>query len=135
MKIMKIFYITGLLLSLFTGVWHFFIPYMYKWHSYIPEAPRNIIVSIDWINYFFSLLLTGISLILLFMTKQIFSRNREVLVFYSFLVFTWFNRIIITVVHPWPYSFIFILQLTAFIIIFLIMLVPLVYFMRKMREQ
>lgn len=127
MKIIKILYISGLILSLITGIWHFFVPYLFKWYSYIPDAPRPIIVSIDWINYFFSLLLTGLSLLLLFFTKQVFNKNKEVLIFYSFLVFVWFNRVIITIVHPWAYDIGFVIQLSVFIFIFAIQFIPLVW--------
>lgn len=128
---MKKLYITGLILSTIVGIWHFFIPYIYKWYSYIPNAPREITVSVDWINYFFSLLLTGISLLLLYMTKEIFSKNREVLIFYTFLVFVWLNRIIITIVHPWAYDFMFAIELTCFSVIFSIMLIPLIHLIKR----
>ena len=61
----------GLTISMGFGLWHFIIPYQYKWYSYIPDAPRAIVVSIDWINFFFSLFLTGTSLILIIFQKRI----------------------------------------------------------------
>ncbi|MBU0528301.1 hypothetical protein KKF86_00875, partial [bacterium] len=75
MKFANIILIVGLLISCAFGVWHFFIPYQFHWYSYIPSAPREIIVSIDWINFFFSLFLTGNSLILLFFYKQIVAKE------------------------------------------------------------
>jgi hypothetical protein len=108
---MKILYLFGLFLSMVIGIWHFTVPYFYKWYSYIPEAPIEIIRSIDWINYFFSLFLTGMSIILIVYKNKIFKKNKEVLVFYGFFVFVWLNRIIITILLPMDYNIMFIGQL------------------------
>ena len=72
---MKIVYIIGLFLSTGVGIWHFSAPYLHKWYSYIPEAPTEIIVSIDYVNYFFSLLHTGISIILILLWKEVFEKK------------------------------------------------------------
>ena len=120
-----IFYI-GLTISAVIGFLHFFAPYAFAWYSYIPEAPREIIAAIDYINFFISLLLFGLSTILLFLKKRIFTGSGEIFVFYVFLVFTWFCRIIITLVIPWPSS----LQtwlLAGFCIEFILTLLPAVY--------
>ena len=127
---MKILYMIGLLLSACIGLWHFTVPYLYEWYSYIPDAPIEIIRSIDWINYFFSLLLTGLSIILLVFKNKIFNRNKEILVFYGFLVFVWLNRIFITILLPMNYNVMFFGQLIGFIIIFIIQLIPLIYLIR-----
>ena len=128
---MKILYLTGLFLSMVIGIWHFIVPYLYKWYSYIPEAPIEIIRSIDWINYFFSLFLTGMSIILIVYKNKVFKKNRELLVFYGFLVFVWLNRVIITILIPMNYNIIFIGQLIGFIIIFIIQLIPLLHLIKK----
>jgi len=127
---MKILYIIGLLLSACIGIWHFTVPYLYKWYSFIPNAPIEIIRSIDWINYFFSLFLTGLSVILLVYKNKIFNKNKEILVFYGFLVFVWLNRIFITILLPMNYNVMFFGQLIGFIIIFIIQLIPLIYLIR-----
>jgi len=128
---MEIVYLIGLFLSMAVGMWHFTVPYLYKWYSYIPEAPIEIIRSIDWINYFFSLFLTGISIILIVFKNKIFKKNKELLVFYGFFVFVWLNRVIITILLPMNYNAMFIGQLIAFTIIFIIQLIPLLYLIKK----
>ena len=136
-RYMKLLYKMGLLLSAGAGIWHFTVPYLYKWYSYIPDAPIEIIRSIDWINYFFSLLLTGLSVILFVYAKRAFDQNKEALVFYGFMVFVWFNRVIITIILPWNYDILFAGQLAAFILIFVIQLIPLIHLVKacKQREQ
>lgn len=126
MKLSKTLLVTGLILSSLTGIWHFFIPYMFKWYSYIPEAPRAVIVSVDWINYLFSLLLSGVSVLLLILVNEIFRKEKTALVFYVFLVFVWLNRIVLTIVHPWSYDLMFFIQLGAFAAIFFILTIPLI---------
>ena len=131
---MKILYIIGLLMSMVAGIWHFTVPYLYKWYLYIPDAPIQIIRSIDWINYFFSLLLTGLSILLVVFVDKVFNKNKEILVFYCFLVFVWFNRIIITIILPWNYDIIFVGQLSSFFIIFIIQLIPLIHLIKMNKK-
>ena len=136
-KLNRILLNIGLSISLLFGLWHFFIPYMFNWYSYIPDAPRSIIVSIDWINFFFSLLLFGISIILLFLQKQIVQVNTNVYSFFALLVFTWLSRIVITIIHPWniKYQFIDIIQITIFTIVFVLLIFPFVYFLLQQEKK
>jgi hypothetical protein len=48
----------GLVISSLVGTLHFFTSYGFAWYSYIPEVYREIYASIDYVNFFFSLLLT-----------------------------------------------------------------------------
>ncbi len=102
MRAMKFLYYLGNTLSMLMGVWHFFVPYMFGWYTYIPNQYENLIVGIDWTNFFFSLLLTGISALLIVLGKKVFIKNKEVTIFYGLLVFTWFCRVLITFINPWP---------------------------------
>ncbi len=123
-KYNKLIVIIGLVISTLVGLWHFFVPYLYQWYSYIPEAPRAIIVSVDWINFLFSLLLSGNSIILIFFRKKLFKGDNILVTYYGFLVGVWFCRIVITIIHPWNYDFMLLGQLVAFIIIFALMAYP-----------
>ena len=139
MKTIKITYYVGLTLSLCVGIWHFFVPAMFQWYTYIPSQYENLIVGIDWTNFFFSLLLTGLSLLLILFGKKVFAKNREVLAFYGLMVFTWLWRVLITFIVPWPlepiawaaYG-----QQIAAILIFILQLIPLIFLIwPKGREQ
>jgi hypothetical protein len=123
---MRALYYIGLGLSFAVGIWHFAAPYLYGWYSYIPDAPQEIIVSIDYVNYFFSLLLAGLSLLMMFFYKEVMSgKNRVAVAVYGFLVFVWLNRVIITFVEPWPNNPSFTATLiSAFSVIFVINLIP-----------
>jgi hypothetical protein len=132
--IMIVLYIVGLSLSTLVGIWHFFVPYLFQWHSYIPNEYKSLIVGIDWINFFFSFLLSGYSLLLLIMRKKVFSKNKEMLIMYGFMVFVWFCRVVITFINPWPLEPVALVaygQQIATFVIFLLQLIPFVYLLRK----
>lgn len=131
---MQILYSAGLILSALVGVWHFFVPKMFQWYNYIPDEYENLITGINWTNFFFSLLLTGYSLILLTMRKKVFSGEKDILIMYGFMVFVWFCRAAITFIEPWPLEPIawaaYTQQIVAFII-FISQLIPLIYLTKK----
>ena len=131
---MEALFIIGLALSTNAGIWHFTVPYLYQWYSYIPKEYENLIVGIDYINFFFSLLLTGYSILLLFFKNKVFNGNKDLLIMYGFMAFVWFCRVAITFVEPWPLKPIawaaYGQQITS-IIIFLLILIPFVYLLKK----
>ena len=132
MKMIKPAYYIGLTLSMLFGVWHFFVPWMFQWYSYIPY--ENLAVGIRYTNFFFSLLLFGTSLLLILLGKKVFNGSKEAFVFYGFIVFVWFCRSIITFVEPWPiepiawaaYG-----QQIAAIVLFIILLIPFIFLFKK----
>ena len=131
---MKIIYIIGLSLSTLVGIWHFFVPYLYQWYSYIPNEYKTLIVGIDWTNFFFSLFLTGYSVLLIIFRKCIFNKNREIFIMYGFMVFVWLCRVAITFINPWPLEPVawaaYGQQIVTFNI-FSLFLIPFVYLLRK----
>lgn len=126
-KLYKVFYYIGVSLSLLVGLWHFFVPLMFKWYSYIPSEYHNLIVGIDWTNLCFSLLLCGISFILLFWCEKVFALNVEAITIYAFLSFVWIFRFLIALIEPWPLDPVpgaAIGQFVATIVILTILLIP-----------
>ena len=102
MNKVKPFYYIGTTISLLFGIWHFFVPYLYDWFLYIP-AYENLVVGIEYTNFFFSLLLSGLSILLVVLGGRFFQGNKDVMIFYGLMVFTWFCRTIITFIkflHP-----------------------------------
>lgn len=129
-KLNSILFSVSLIISTLVGILHFFAPYAFTWYSYIPEAPGEIYASIDYVNFFFSLLLTGLSLIILYYKKKIFEGSREIFTFYLFLVFTWFCRVIITIVIPWPTP-LHKWLIVGFSMEFIITLIPAIYLLKQ----
>ena len=36
------------------GIWHFAVPSLYRWWSYVPDAPQTLVEAVDATNFFFS---------------------------------------------------------------------------------
>lgn len=125
----RLLYTLGLSLSGLVGVLHFFAPYAFAWYSYIPDAPREIYVSIDYVNFLFSLLLSGLSLVLLLVRRYAFEGSVEVLAFYTLMVVVWSCRVLVAVVVPWPTALHTWLLLGAAVVL-AILVVPLPHLVR-----
>lgn len=97
-----LYYLTTVLSSL-VGLWHFFVPWMFQWYDYLPMQYENLIVGIDYTNYCFSLLLFGLSVLLIILGKKALSLNKEVMIFYLFLTVVWiFRAMLSSFIEPWP---------------------------------
>lgn len=100
--ICALYYIT-VVTSALVGLWHFFVPWMFQWYDYLPTQYENLIVGIDYTNYCFSLLLFGLSAMLIILGKRALSLNKEVIYFYYFLNIVWlFRARLATFIEPWP---------------------------------
>ena len=102
-KGIRILYFITVVISALVGLWHFFVPLMFQWYDYLPMQYENLIVGIDYTNYCFSLLLFGLSVLLIMLGKRALATNREVIYFYFFLTVVWvFRACLASFVEPWP---------------------------------
>lgn len=127
MKKYKVMYFIGIIASLFIGTWHFFVPVMFQWYHYIPTEYQNLIVGIDYTNLCFSLLLSGLSLILLLWNKKVFAKNKEALTMYGFITLVWVFRTLLTIFEPWPVdpiAWAAYLQMVGAVLVMIFLLVP-----------
>lgn len=119
-------YTLAMVVGILVGIWHFCVPYLYEWYSYLPGIPDILRVSIDWINFFFSLFLVGYSVVLLLVQKEFFRGDRVARLFYQFFVIVWICRVGITVFHNWGWNVMVAGYLVGFSIELLLLLVPLI---------
>ena len=102
-KGIHVLYYLTLVISTSVGFWHFFVPWMFRWYDYLPMEYENLIVGIDYTNYCFSLLLFGLSLMLILLGKKVLLLNKEVSYFYFFLTVVWvFRACLASFIEPWP---------------------------------
>ena len=102
-KGIKILYYISVVISALVGAWHFFVPWMFQWYNYLPMQYENLIVGIDYTNYCFSLLLFGLSTMLIVLGKRALGINREIIYFYLFLTVVWiFRACLASFIEPWP---------------------------------
>jgi hypothetical protein len=66
-SVVKILTTIGSIISIGFGIWHFFIPNIWNWYSYIDKTATELVIAVRAINIFFSLLLVllGIANILI----------------------------------------------------------------------
>ena len=99
----QVLYYLTVVISALVGLWHFFVPWMFQWYDYLPMEYENLIVGIDYTNYCFSLLLFGLSFMLIIMGRRALSLNNEVTYFYYFLTLVWiFRACLASFIEPWP---------------------------------
>ena len=91
-KARNILYYVSLGFSALVGLWHFFVPRMFRWYDYLPMQYKNLIVGIDYTNYCFSALLLGSSLVLIILGKSALALNMETLVFHTMLTLVWVSE-------------------------------------------
>lgn len=127
-KIVRVFFNIACIISCMAGILHFVVPYSFEWYSYIPDAPIEIYQSINYINFCFSFLLTGISLLLILLQKQLFGDLKELKLFYAFFVLVWLSRVVIQIIWPWPSS-LQIWLVIGFTMEFIFTLIPMIYFL------
>jgi len=102
-RLRKVLYYVSLSISLLVGLWHFFVPHLFRWYDYIPMQFESLIVGIDYTNYCFSALLFGSSFVLILLGKSALSLNRESIIFYTFLTVVWvFRACLAAFIEPWP---------------------------------
>lgn len=102
-KGIKITYYISVVISALVGLWHFFVLWMFQWYDYLPMQYENLIVGIDYTNYCFSLLLLGLSVMLIMLGKRALGMNYEVIYFYFFLTVVWiFRACLASFIEPWP---------------------------------
>jgi len=82
------------------GIWHFFVPKIWKWYSYIEPSATELIVAVRAINVFFSL-----SLILIGSANLIFCFGKNanqfsLLVILMLTIILWTTRSIFQIIYP-----------------------------------
>ncbi len=133
-----IYYITAATSAL-VGLWHFFVPWMFRWYDYLPMQYENLIVGIDYTNDCFSLLLFGLSVMLIMLGKRALELNKEVIYFYYLLTVVWlFRACLATFIEPWPLEPIpaaAVGQLAASDLLAVLMTVVSVFFIKAVRRR
>ena len=135
----RILYYVTVVISALVGLWHFFVPRMFQWYDYLPTQYENLIVGIDYTNYCFSLLLFGLSLMLIILGRKALQLNKEVIYFYYFLTVVWvFRACLASFIEPWPLQPIpaaAIGQLAASDTLALLMIVEAAYFISALNKS
>jgi hypothetical protein len=125
--LVKILVTIGSSASIGFGVWHFFVPTIWKWYSYIDSRATELVVAVRAINVFFSLslVLFGISNLLFIHSGK--ANRYSIIVMLAGTCILWLTRLALQLIYPQG-SINPILQygmLSAFVIVTLCYLIPL----------
>jgi len=94
------FIIVGSLISIVFGIWHFFIPGIWNWYSFIDPLATELIIAVRAINILFSLLLVLLGLANIVVVFRVINDRLTYLVMISISVILWAARVILQIIYP-----------------------------------
>ncbi len=99
-KLATILTVLGSIISIGFGVWHFFVPSIWNWYSYIDKTATELVLAVRAINIFFSLLLVllGFANILIITRKS--QDKFSTIVILSISTILWMTRVILQIIYP-----------------------------------
>lgn len=96
----KVLVTLGSSISVGLGIWHFFVPQIWKWYSYIDGAATELVAAVRAINAFFSLSLVLFGVVNLLLVYGGRSNRYSVLVMLAATCILWVTRVVFQVIHP-----------------------------------
>ncbi len=126
--LIKVFVTIGSSASIGFGIWHFFVPAIWKWYTYIDSRATELIVAVRAINVFFSLSLVLFGIVNLLFVYGNKANRYSLIVVLSATCILWLTRMVFQIIYPQgsvnpalQYG-----MLTAFIIVSLCYLISLI---------
>ncbi len=98
--LVKIFLIIGSVASIGFGMWHFFVPKVWNWYSYIDPDATELIISVRAINVFFSLALVLFGVINFLFMYGNHTNRYSMIVMLSATSILWLTRFLIQLIYP-----------------------------------
>jgi hypothetical protein len=123
----KILVLSGSFGSIGFGIWHFFVPEMWNWYSYIDVNATELVAAVRAINVFFSLALVLFGVVNILFIYKDKSNRYSIIVMLAATSILWVTRVIFQIIYPQG-SINPLLQygmLSAFIIVSFCYLIPL----------
>ena len=82
------------------GIWHFFVPRMWNWYSYIDGSATELVLAVRAINVFFSLSLVLFGLMNLMLAYGKSANRYSVLVVLGATCTLWAARVVMQLAYP-----------------------------------
>ena len=96
--LMKILVGIGSSASIGFGIWHFFVPGLWKWYSYITPSATELIVAIRATNAFFSLSLVLFGIINILFVFGNHANRYSIIVMLAATSILWLTRVVFQLV-------------------------------------
>lgn len=126
--IVKTLILTGSTATIGFGVWHFFVPTIWKWSTYIDAAATELVAAVRAINVFFSLSLVLFGLMNILLVYGDRANRYSLVVVLSATCALWLARVALQVIYPQGtlYPGLRYGMLAAFVVVGLCYAIPLV---------
>jgi hypothetical protein len=86
--------------SIAFGIWHFFVPKMWDWYSYMDASATELPVAVGAVNFFFSLSLVLFGVMNVLMAHGGSANRYSVLVVLGATCVLWAARVVMQLVYP-----------------------------------
>ncbi len=96
----KILTSLGSIVSIGFGLWHFFVPKIWNWYSYVDQSASELVLAIRAINLLFSLSLVLFGLANLFVVYRIPQERFSLMVLLASSGILWATRSILQILYP-----------------------------------
>ena len=96
----KILAATGSTISIGFGIWHFFVPKIWSWYSFMDPAAEELVTAVRAINIFFSLCLVLFGFINILFVNSSHSNRFSIIVMLSATAILWVTRVILQLIYP-----------------------------------
>lgn len=114
----------GSLITIGFGIWHFFVPTIWKWYSYMDVKATELLLAVRATNIFFSLSLVLFGLLNIVLISSSHSSKQTIITILVVDIILWLTRVVLQIAAPQgtmnPYlqygmlgSFLFVLLLYA----------------------
>ena len=125
--LVKILVMIGSCATIGFGIWHFFVPEMWNWYSYIDTNATELVPAVRAINIFFSLSLVLFGTVNMLLVYGDRSNSYSIIVMLTATSILWITRVALQIIYPQgsinpalQYG-----MLSAFIIVSLCYIIPL----------
>jgi len=125
--LVRILVMLGSCASFVFGVWHFFVPTIWKWYAYMDVNATELVAAVRAINTFFSLALVLFGIVNILLVYGDKSNRYSISVMLTATCVLWITRVIFQVIYPQGslYPGLQYGMLSAFVIVTLCYLIPL----------
>jgi hypothetical protein len=98
--LVKILVLSGSFASIGFGIWHFFVPEIWKWYSYIDVNATELVAAVRAINVFFSLALVLFGVVNILFIYGDKSNRYSIIVMLVATSILWITRVIFQIIYP-----------------------------------
>jgi hypothetical protein len=98
--LVKILVMSGSFASIGFGIWHFFVPEMWKWYSYIDVNATELVTAVRAINVFFSLALVLFGVVNILFIYGDKANRYSIIVMLAATSILWITRVALQIIYP-----------------------------------